>query len=96
LGEIYATHRLAPSIVPFPLNAPKLTWKVSRGFRAPVGASLIRELVNVQAAGGPAAGSGLKASDVTPDLSKAMTRETWQRARIPAIEMAFVFCPPRF
>lgn len=65
---------------------------IDRAFRGTRGRVLIRESVNVQAAGGPAPAQDWKASDVTPDLSKAMTRETWAAAR-SGIEMAFGVLP---
>jgi hypothetical protein len=53
---------------------------------------LVRESVNVTAAGGPAPQTDLKPSDVTPDLSKAMTKETLAAARA-SIEMVYGVLP---
>ena len=53
---------------------------------------LVRESVAVAAAGGPAPSQDWKPQDVTPDLSKAMTRETLAAAR-DAINMAFGVLP---
>ena len=92
LGEIYANAPLGTSIVPFPESPETDMESLARGFRGTRGRVLIRESVNVQAAGGPAPAQDWKASDVTPDLSKAMTRETWAAAR-SGIEMAFGVLP---
>lgn len=92
LGEIYANAPLGTSIVPFPESPETDMEDIARGFRGTRGRVLIRESVNVQAAGGPAPAQDWKASDVTPDLSKAMTRETWAAAR-SGIEMAFGVLP---
>jgi hypothetical protein len=92
LGEIYANAPLGTSIVPFPESPETDMESIARGFRGTRGRVLIRESVNVQAAGGPAPAQDWKASDVTPDLSKAMTRETWAAAR-SGIEMAFGVLP---
>jgi len=92
LSEIYANAPLGTSIVPFPESPETDMEDLARGFRGTRGCVLIRESVNVQAAGGPAPTQDWKASDVTPDLSKAMTRETWAASRA-SIEMAFGVLP---
>jgi hypothetical protein len=92
LGEIYANAPLGTSIVPFPESPETDMESLARGFRGTRGRVLIRESVNVTAAGGAAPAQDWKASDVTPDLSKAMTRETWAAAR-SGIEMAFGVLP---
>ena len=92
LAEVYANAPLGTSIVPFPESPETDMESFARGFRGTRGRVLIRESVNVQAAGGPAPAQDWKASDVTPDLSKAMTRETWAAAR-SGIEMAFGVLP---
>jgi len=56
------------------------------------GKVLIRESVNVAAAGGPAPMQDWKPHDLSPDLSKAMTRETLAAAR-DAINMTFGVLP---
>lgn len=80
------------SIVPFPESLETDMEDLARGFRGTRGRVLIRESVNVQAAGSPAPAQDWNASDVTPDLSKSMTRETWAAAR-SGIEMAFGVLP---
>jgi hypothetical protein len=56
------------------------------------GKVLVRESVNVTAAGGPAPQADLKPSDVSPDLSKAMTKETLASAKA-SIEMVYGVLP---
>lgn len=92
LSEVYANAPIGSQIVPFP-EAPETDMDaLARGFRGNRGRVLIRESVNVQAAGGPAPAQDWKASDVTPDLSKAMTRETLAAART-SIEMVYGVLP---
>jgi hypothetical protein len=92
LSDIYANAPLGTSIVPFPESPDTDMESLARGFRGTRGRVLIRESVNVTAAGGPAPVQDWKASDVTPDLSKAMTRETWAAAKA-SIEMVFGVLP---
>lgn len=92
LSEVYANAPLGSSVIPFP-EAPDTDMNdLARGFRGFRGKVLVRESVNVTAAGGPAPQSDLKPSDVTPDISKAMTKETLGAARA-SIEMAFGVLP---
>lgn len=92
LAEVYETAPLASQIVPFP-EAPQTDLEaMARGFRGNRGKVLIRESVNVAAAGGPAPMQDWKPHDLSPDLSKAMTRETLSAAR-DAINMAFGILP---
>jgi len=92
LAEVYETAPLASLIVPFP-EAPQTDLeRMARGFRGNRGKVLIRESVNVAAAGGPAPAQDWKPHDLSPDLSKSMTRETLAAAR-EAILMAFGILP---
>jgi hypothetical protein len=92
LSEIYRDAPFGSQIVPFP-EAPDTDMEsLARGFRGNRGKVLIRESVNVTAAGGPAPQQDWKASDLTPDLSKAMTRETLNAAR-DAINLTFGVLP---
>ncbi len=92
LAEVYETAPLASQIVPFP-EAPQTDLEaMARGFRGNRGKVLIRESVNVAAAGGPAPMQDWKPHDLSPDLSKSMTRETLAAAR-EAINMAFGILP---
>ena len=92
LAEVFETAPLASMIVPFP-EAPQTDLEaMARGFRGNRGKVLIRESVNVAAAGGPAPMQDWKPHDLSPDLSKAMTRETLAAAR-DGINMAFGILP---
>lgn len=92
LAEVYETAPIASQIVPFP-EAPETDLEsLARGFRGNRGKVLIRESMNVTAAGGPGPMSDWKSNDLTPDLSKAMTRETLNQAR-DAICLAFGVLP---
>jgi len=92
LAEVYETAPLASLIVPYP-EAPETDLEtIARGFRGNRGKVLIRESVNVTAAGGPAPSQDWKPHDLSPDLSKSMTRETLAAAR-DAISMAFGILP---
>lgn len=81
LGEAFENMPLGSQIVPFP-EAPGVDMEtLGRGFRGSRGRVLLRESVQASAAGVPAPAQDWKPSDVTPDLSRAMTRETLDAAR---------------
>jgi len=92
LSEVYENAPLGSSVVPFPETPETDLNTLARGFRGYRGRVQIRESVNVQAAGGPAPAQDWKANDLTPDLSRAMTRETLTAAR-EAILLAFGVLP---
>lgn len=92
LSEIYEFAPLGSSVVPFPEAPDQDMDKLARGFRGFRGRVLVRESVNVTAAGGPAPQTDLKPHDVTPDLQKAMTRESLAAAR-DAINLVFGVLP---
>lgn len=92
LAEVYDLAPLGSSVIPMPENPDTDMDKMARGFRAFRGRVLVRESVNVTAAGGPAPQTDLKPHDVTPDLSKAMTRESLAAAR-DAINNVFGILP---
>lgn len=92
LSEVYANAPLGSSVVPFPEAPDQDMNDLARGFRGFRGKVLVRESVNVTAAGGPAPQSDLNPADVTPDLSKAMTKETLASAK-SSIEMVFGVLP---
>jgi len=81
LAEAFENMPLGSQVVPMPEMPEADLAKMARGFRGNRGRVLIRESVNVSAAGGPAPQQDWKPSDVTPDLSRAMTRETLTAAR---------------
>lgn len=92
LSEVYANAPLGSSVVPFPETPETDLNDLARGFRGYRGRVQIRESVNVQAAGGPAPSQDWKANDLTPDLSKAMTKETLAASRA-SVEMVYGVLP---
>jgi len=92
LAEVYADAPLGSSVIPMPEQPDTDMTALARGFRAMRGRVLVRESVNVTAAGGPAPQTDLKPHDVTPDLSKAMTKETLAGAKA-SIENVFGVLP---
>lgn len=95
LSEAFENMPLGSQIVPFPETEEADMTKIARGFRGNRGRVLIRESVNVSAAGGPAPQQDWKANDLSPDLSKSMTRETLAAAR-DSICAAFGVLPGLF
>lgn len=92
LSEVYANAPLGSTVIPFPEAPDQDMSDLARGFRGFRGKVLVRESVNVTAAGGPAPQTDLKPTDVTPDLSKAMTKETLASAKA-SVEMVFGVLP---
>ena len=81
LQETFENAPLGSQIVPFPEAAGTDTERLSRGFRGRRGSVLLRESVNVTAAGGPTPQTDWKPDDLSPDLSRSMTAETLSAAR---------------
>ncbi|GJL93392.1 phage portal protein [Hyphococcus sp.] len=81
LRETFENSPLGSKIVPFPESPDTDNEQLSRGFRGKRGRMLLRESVNVAAAGGPAPQSDWRPSDLSPDLASAMTSETLAAAR---------------
>ncbi|MEQ9176550.1 MAG: hypothetical protein RLP16_05540 [Alphaproteobacteria bacterium] len=81
LSEVYENAPIGTQVLPFPETPDTDLEDLGRGFRGRRGRVLLRESVNVQAAGGPAPAQDWRPSDVTPDLSKAMTDQTLKAAR---------------
>lgn len=92
LAEIYQHAPIGSAIVPFPEAAETDMTALALSFRGFRGRIQIRESVNVTAAGGPAPQTDWKPHDLTPDLQKAMPRETLDAAR-GSIGMAFGVLP---
>jgi len=92
LGEAYDAMPLGSQIVPFPEAADTDMDTLARGFRGKRGRVLLRESVQVTAAGGPAPSQDWKASDVSPDMQKTMSLQTLESAR-DAINHAFGVLP---
>ena len=81
LSEVYETAPIGSQVLPFP-EAPETDMdSLARGFRGRRGRVLIRESVNVTAAGGAAPAQDWRPSDVTPDLQGAMPKEMLDAAR---------------
>ncbi len=92
LSEVFENAPLGTSIVPF-AEAPEADLeRLASGFRGKRGRVLVRESVNIVAAGGPAPAQDWRAQGLSPDLEKAMTKETLGDAR-DAISMAFGILP---
>lgn len=81
LSEVYENAPLGSSIIPFPESSDVDLTTMARDFRGRRGRVLLRESVNVSAAGGPAPASDWRPADVTPDLEKAVTTESLAAAR---------------
>ncbi len=95
LGEVFDHAPLGSQIVPFPESPETDMTTLGRGFRGQRGRVLLRESVHVTAAGGPSPAADWRPADVTPDISKAMTKETLEAARA-AICAAFGVLPAMF
>jgi hypothetical protein len=81
LHEVYETAPLGSQIVPFP-EAPETDMEqLARGFRGNRGRVVLRESVNVSAAGGPAPAADWRPNDLTPNLEQALPLEALNAAR---------------
>jgi len=92
LSEVYENGPLGSQVVPFPENPEVDNDALGASFRGKRGRVLVRESVNVTAAGGPSPQTDWSPNTVTPDLSKAMTAEHVAGAR-DAIASAFGVLP---
>lgn len=81
LAEVYEYAPLGSQIVPFPESPETDLETIGRGFRGRRGRVMMRESTQVTAAGGPAPAADWKPSDVSPDLSRSMTKESLDAAR---------------
>lgn len=81
LRNVFEDAPIGSQVVPFPESPDTDQTALGRSFRGKRGRVLMRESVNVSAAGGPAPNTDWKPQDLTPDLSKLMTKETWDAAR---------------
>lgn len=95
LADVFENAPIGSQIVPFPESRDVDLEQMGRGFRGRRGRVLLRESVNVSAAGGPAPASDWKPQDVTPDLEKSMSLETMEAGR-NAICGAFGVLPALF
>ncbi|MBP0614284.1 phage portal protein [Jiella mangrovi] len=81
LAEVYENAPLGSQIVPFPESTDTDLETLGRGFRGRRGRVLLRESVNVTAAGGPAPVQDWRPQDVSPDLSRSQIAESLSAAR---------------
>ncbi len=81
LRDTYQDAPLGSQVVPFPETAEVSREQQARSFRGRRGRVLLRESTAVTAAGGPAPAADWNASSLTPDLSRAMTREHVDQAQ---------------
>jgi hypothetical protein len=95
LREVFETAPLGSQIVAFPEAPETDAERLSAGFRGRRGSVLIRESVQVTAAGGPTPQEDWRPNDLSPDLSRSVTTETLAAAR-EAICGAFGVLPGLF
>jgi phage portal protein BeeE len=95
LAEVYENAPLGSQVVPMPEQPETDNTSLARSFRGQRGRVLLRESVNVSAAGGPAPAVDWRPSSLSPDLEKAMTPESLAAAR-DAICGAFGVLPGLF
>jgi len=95
LADVFENAPLGSQIVPFPESRDVDLETLGRGFRGRRGRVLLRESVNVSAAGGPAPASDWRPQDVTPNLQQSMSLETMEASR-NAICGAFGVLPAIF
>ncbi|MEO3415727.1 hypothetical protein AAFO92_13810 [Roseovarius sp. CAU 1744] len=81
LSEVYELAPIGSQVLPFPESPETNLEMLAKGFRRNRGKVLVRESVNVSAAGGPAPILDWKPHDLTPDLQRVMTRDTLADAR---------------
>ncbi|MAW87172.1 MAG: hypothetical protein CMJ42_11640 [Phyllobacteriaceae bacterium] len=95
LAEVFDNAPLGSQVLPMPEQPETDLETLGRGFRGKRGRVLLRESVNVSAAGGPAPQSDWRPSDMSPDLQRAMTAETLTAGR-EAVCAAFGVLPAIF
>lgn len=95
LAEVYGNAPMGSQVVPFPESQDVDLHELGRGFRGQRGRVLVRESVNVSAAGGPTPAQDWKPQDVTPDLRGMQPVEHLASAR-HAICNAFGVLPGLF
>ncbi|MBL3571950.1 phage portal protein [Rhodovulum sp. BSW8] len=92
LSEVYSNAPMGSQVVPFPESQEVDLETLGAGFRGRRGRVLVRESVNVSAAGGPVPTQDWKPQDVTPNLSGMMPDAMLTAARA-AICNAFGVLP---
>lgn len=81
LAEVFSLAPLGSQVVPMPESPETDNEGLASSFRGQRGRVLLRESVNVSAAGGPVPVTDWKPSSLSPDLSRSMTTETLAAAR---------------
>ncbi|MEP0320796.1 phage portal protein [Bauldia litoralis] len=95
LSEVFELAPLGSQVVPMPETPEVDRETAGRDFRGRRGRVLLRESVQVSAAGGPAPASDWKPASLSPDLERSMATETLAGAR-DAICGAFGVLPALF
>ncbi|WP_155773974.1 hypothetical protein [Rhodovulum sp. MB263] len=86
LSEVYGNAPMGYQVVPFPESQEVDLETLGAGFRGRRGRVLVRESVNVSAAGGPVPTQDWKPQDVTPNLSGMMPDAMLTAARAAICE----------
>lgn len=81
LAETYSNAPMGSHIVPFPESPETDLETLARGFRGRRGRVMLRESVNVAAAGGVAPQTDWRPASLSPDLERTMSSQNWQAAR---------------
>lgn len=95
LAEVYANAPMGSQVVPFPESQDVDLETLGAGFRGRRGRVLVRESVNVTAAGGPAPAQDWRPADVTPNIG-GMVPDAMLAAARQAICNAFGVLPGLF
>ena len=95
LAEMYENAPLGSQVVPFPESPDVDLETLGHGFRARRGRVMLRESVNVTAAGGPSPAQDWKPQGVTPDIQGSMAVQSLAEARA-AIFAAYGVLPAMF
>jgi hypothetical protein len=95
LAEVFELAPIGSQVVPMPEQPETDSAALGRSFRGQRGRVLLRESVQVSAAGGPAPAADWRPADLTPDLEKSMAKETLDASR-DAICGAFGVLPGLF
>jgi len=81
LSEVYELAPIGSQVVPMPEQAEQDSASLGRSFRGQRGRVLLRESVQVSAAGGPAPQTDWKPASLSPDLEAVMPAEMLAAAR---------------
>ncbi|MDZ4394776.1 phage portal protein [Cypionkella sp.] len=81
LNEVYQNAPIGSQVVPFPEASGTDLNELGASFRAKRGRTMLRESVQVSAAGGPAPAQDWKPQNVTPDIQGVMPTASLEAAR---------------